>query len=80
VDRNGWPVYIHASDDMWAVHYDAVPGMHLDHWTVYYAIAKKKRGAQPWSRNNKALGDFPTLEAAFAAGEAWIESKATEAA
>jgi hypothetical protein len=74
VDRGGWPVHIHESDDLWIVQYDAAPtaGYPTEHWTVYYRIAKRKKGAEPWSVNNKSLGDYLTLEAAMLAGEAWF--------
>lgn len=83
VERGSETVYVHPSGDLWAANYEAINGadyVRPEHWSVYRAIERGRKGAQPWSRNNKSLGDFPTLEAAVAAGDAWIEANAKEAA
>lgn len=82
VDRESGPAHIHESDDMWIAHYDddRFAGIYTEHWTVYYRVAKRKKGAQPWAVDNKSLGNFPSLSAAQAAGEAWFKERTKEAA
>lgn len=78
VDRGGWPVWTHNTKLVWAVEYDALPRTTTDNgrpafWAVYYAIEKRQPGRAHWAHNNKSLGNFPTLEAALAAGDAYVE-------
>lgn len=74
VDRGGWPVHVHNEKLVWIVEYDAVERTLHDngrpgHWSVYYAIEKRKKGLEHWAHDNKRLGDFLTLEEAKKAGD-----------
>ena len=67
-------IYVHETKPVWIVHFDAIEPTptsygHPEHWNVYYAIEKLKRGHAVWAHNNKRLGEFASLEAAFAAAD-----------
>lgn len=81
VERLGEMIYVHNTKRIWVVNYPEIERTptsngHPEHWSVYYAIEKPRKGYLVWAHNNKRLGDYLTLDEAFKAGDAYEEKKA----
>lgn len=66
-------VWLHKDKPVWIVFYAAVEGVRLAYYQAYRAVEPVKKGRDPWSVDNRRIGDpnhgFPTLEAAMQAAE-----------
>lgn len=64
------PLYVHKDRQVWIRFYPAIEGVRAAWWQGYRAVMKVPAHREPWSIDNRRIGDergFASLEAAIAA-------------
>jgi hypothetical protein len=70
IERNGESIWMHASLPVFIVRYDAIPGVRVEFYRAYRAIANVPKGRAPWTVDNDRIGTergFATLAEAVEA-------------